>query len=93
MEAVRMRIMLAALIAVCFTFCGCSALSGVSVGKNYVGYENDQYKALVENVPTNTKQKHFRTTVEPKQGQKVPQITGDLVDTPTGGKAANIYIN
>ncbi len=88
-----MKITLAVLVAACVTLSGCSYLKGTSVGSNYIGYENDRYKAVVENVPTGTSQKHFRATVDPKQGQRVPQITGDLVDTASGGKAANIYIN
>lgn len=86
---------LASLLAVSVCLAGCNSFGGVSVGKSYVGYENDNYKVLVEKVadPTQPKQIHVRTSVDPKQGQKTPNITGDIQNTVSGGKVANIYIN
>jgi len=85
--------MKALLVVLALTLAGCSSFGGVSVGKTYIGYENDKYKALVEKVPTdNPKLTHVRTTVDPKAGQRLPMITGDVQNTVTGGKQANIYI-
>lgn len=86
------KLVLISLIA-SFTLSGCSTFRGISVGKNYIGFENTTYKTLVERVPSeDQKLTHVRAVIDPKQGQYMPQITGDLQDTVSGGKIANIYI-